>query len=160
MHGPEDNEAIWRGLEDGTIDVVGTDHIHQSRQRKVIEGDIWRTNPGVPGHETMLPLLLSAERLPLPRIAEVTSTNAARIFGMRSKGSLEPGFDADLTLVDLQKRKAVRASELATSADFTPFEGTELKGWPVLALLRGHVTMRDGRATDETPGRYLRREAQ
>ena len=108
----------------------------------------------------MLPLLLSAERLPLPRVAAVTSTNAARIFGLKSKGSLEPGFDADLTLVDLQKRKVVRASDLATSADFTPFEGMELKGWPVLALLRGRVIMRDGRATDEIPGRYLRREAQ
>lgn len=159
VHGPEDNEAIWRGLEDGTIDVVGTDHIHQSRQRKVVEGDVWRTNPGIPGHETMLPLLLSAERLPLPRVAEVTSTNAARIFGLKSKGSLQPGFDADVTLVDLRKHKVVRTSELATSADFTPFEGMELKGWPVLALLGGRVIMRDGRSTDETPGRYLRREA-
>jgi len=158
VHGREDNEAIWHGLEDGTIDVLGTDHIHQSRQRKIVEGNLWQTNPGVPGHETMLALLLSAGRLPLPRVAEVTSTNAARIFGLRSKGSLEPGFDADITVVDLEKRKVVRARELATSADFTPFEGMELKGWPVLAMLRGRVTMRDGRSTDETPGRYLRRE--
>jgi dihydroorotase-like cyclic amidohydrolase len=158
IHRPEDNEAIWRGLEDGTIDVVGTDHIHQSRERKVVEGDVWRTNAGVPGHETMLPLLLSAERLPLPRVAEVASTNAARIFGLKGKGSLLPGFDADLTLVDLAKRRVVRADELETSSDFTPFEGMELKGWPVLALLRGRVIMRDGRSTEETPGRYLRRD--
>jgi dihydropyrimidinase len=159
VHGHEDNEALWRGLEDGTIDVVGTDHIHQSRERKVVEGDVWKTNAGVPGHETMLPILLSAERLPLPRIAAVTSTNAARIFGLwPRKGRVAVGADADLTVVDLERRRTVRADELETSADFTPWEGTELKGWPVMALLRGTVTMRDGRATGETPGRYLRRE--
>jgi dihydropyrimidinase len=159
VHGPPDNEAIWRGLEDGTIDVVGTDHIHQTRERKLVEGDVWRTNAGVPGHETMLPLLLSARRLSLPRVAAVTSTNAARIFGLARKGAIAPGFDGDLTLVDLGKRKVVRADELETMSDFTPFEGMELRGWPVLALLRGRVIMRDGRSTDETPGRYLFREA-
>jgi dihydropyrimidinase len=158
VHGPEDNEALWRGLEDGTIDVVGTDHIHQTRARKVVDDDVWRTNAGVPGHETMLPLLLSARRLSLPRVAAVASTNAARIFGLARKGSIAPGFDGDLTLVDLRKRKVVRADELETMSDFTPFEGMELEGWPVLALLRGSVIMRDGRATGETVGRYLFRE--
>jgi dihydropyrimidinase len=159
VHGVEDNEALWRGLEDGTIDVVGTDHIHQSLERKVVDGDVWKTNAGVPGHETMLPLLLSAERLPLPRIAAVTSANAAKIFGLwPHKGAIAVGSDADLTLVDLGRRRVVRAEELETSADFTPFEGLELKGWPVLALVRGVVTMRDGASTDATPGRYLFRE--
>ena len=159
IHGTEDNEAIWRGLEDGTIDVVGTDHIHQTRARKVVEGDVWRTNAGVPGHETMLPLLLSANRLSLPRVAAVASTNAARIFGLARKGSIAPGFDGDLTLVDLGKRRVVQADDLETMSDFTPFEGMELAGWPVLALLRGTVIMRDGRSTDATVGRYLFREA-
>jgi dihydroorotase-like cyclic amidohydrolase len=160
IHGREDNEAIWRGLEDGTIDCVGTDHIHQSRERKVVDGDVWRTNAGVPGHETMLPLLLSAERLSLPRIAEVTSANAARAFRLwPRKGAIAVGADADLTLVDLGKRRVVHADELESSADFTPWEGVELKGWPVLALLRGTVIMRDGRSEDVSVGRYLHREA-
>jgi dihydropyrimidinase len=159
VHSREDNEALWRGLEDGTIDVVGTDHIHQSREHKVVDGDVWRTTVGVPGHETMLPVLLDAERLPLERVAAVTSTNAARIFGLwPRKGAVAVGFDADLTLVDLKKRRVVRADELETSADFTPFEGIELKGWPVLALLRGEVVMRDGASTDATPGKYVWRK--
>jgi dihydropyrimidinase len=159
VHGPEDNEALWRGLADGTIDVVGTDHIHQSRERKVVDGDVWSTNAGVPGHETMLPILLSPGRLPLPRVAALTSSNAARIFGLwPRKGRVGVGADADLTLVDLERRRVVRAEELETSADFTPFEGMELKGWPVLALLHGQVIMRDGRSTSETPGRYLWRK--
>lgn len=159
VHGREDNEALWRGLADGTIDCVGTDHIHQARARKVFEGDVWRTNAGVPGHETLLPLLFSAERLSLPRVAAVTSANAARAFGLwPRKGAVAVGFDADLTLVDLGRRRVVRAAELETSADFTPYEGMALRGWPVLALLRGGVIMRDGRPTGAPAGQYLWRE--
>jgi len=159
VHGREDNEALWRALADGTIDCVGSDHIHQRRARKLVEGDVWRTNAGVPGHETLLPLLLSAGRLPLPRVAAVTSTNAARAFGLwPRKGTVAVGFDADLTLVDLGARRVVRAEALQTSADFTPYEGMELTGWPVLALLRGRVIMRDGRPTGAPAGRYLWRD--
>jgi len=159
VHAREDNEALWRGLADGTIDCVGTDHIHQGRARKVVEGDVWRTNAGVPGHETLLPLLLSGERLSLSRVAAVTSGNAARAFGLwPRKGAVAVGCDADLTLVDLGKRRAVRAADLQSSADFTPYEGMELRGWPVLALLRGRVIMRDGRPEGAPAGQYLWRD--
>jgi len=159
IHGPEDNEALWRALADGTIDCVGSDHIHQSRARKVVEGDVWRTNAGVPGHETLLPLLLSAGRLSLPRVAAVTSANPARAFGLwPRKGAVAVGFDADLTLVDLGRRRVVRAAEFVTSADFSPYEGMELSGWPVLAILRGRVIMRDGQPIGAPTGRYLGRD--
>jgi dihydropyrimidinase len=155
----EDNEALWQALADGTIDCVGTDHIHQSRARKMVGDDVWRTNAGVPGHETLLPLLLSAGRLSLPLVAAVTSTNAARAFGLwPRKGAIAVGCDADLTLVDLGKRRRVSAGELVTSADFTPYEGMELRGWPVLALLRGQVIMQDSRPTGRATGRYLWRD--
>lgn len=157
----EDNEALWRALQDGTIDCVGTDHIPQSRAHKVVGGDVWRSLAGVPGHETLLPLLLSAERLSLPRLAEVTSANAARIFGLwPRKRMVAPGADADLTLIDLKKRRVVRAEDLITSADFTPYEEMELRGWPVLTLLRGRVIMQDGRPVGEPTGEYLWRRSE
>lgn len=157
----EDNEALWRALEDRTIDCVGTDHIPQSRGHKVVEGDVWRSVAGAPGHETLLPLLLSAERLSLPRLAEVTSANAARIFGLwPRKGVIAPGADADLTLIDLKKRRVVRAEEMITSADFTPYEGMELRGWPVLTLLQGRVIMREGQPVGEPAGKYLWRRGE
>lgn len=159
VHTRADNEALWRALADGVIDCVGTDHIHQSRAFKVVEGDVWRTNAGVPGHETLLPLLLSAGRLSLPRVAEVTSANAARAFGVwPRKGAIVVGADADLTIVDLGRRRTVHADELVTSADFTPYEGMKLTGWPVLALLRGRTIMREGRPTGPPTGRYVWRE--
>ncbi|MDP3768880.1 MAG: amidohydrolase family protein, partial [Dehalococcoidia bacterium] len=158
VHGREDNEALWHGLADGTIDCVGTDHIPQPRARKVVEGDVWKSTAGAPGHETLLPLLLSSGRLSLPRVAEVTSANAARAFGLwPQKGAIALGFDADLTLADLERRRVVRAADFVTSADFTPYEGMELTGWPVLTILRGQVIMKDGQPVGRPTGRYLER---
>ena len=159
VHGREDNAALWRGLEDGTVDCVGTDHIPQPRAQKLVEGDVWRCGAGGPGHETLLPLLLSARRLSLPRVAAVTSANVARAFGLwPRKGAIAPGFDADLTLVDLERRRVVRAADCVTSADFTPYEGMELTGWPVMTILRGRVIMKDGRPVGPPTGRYLERK--
>jgi len=158
VHGREDNEALWRGLADGTIDCMGTDHIPQPRVQKLVEGDVWRCGAGGPGHETLLPLLLSSGRLSLPRVAAVTSANAARAFGLwPRKGAIALGFDADLTLVDLERRRVVRAAEFVTSADFTPYEGMELTGWPVTTILRGRVIMKDGCPVGPPTGRYLER---
>lgn len=159
VHRPEDNDALWRGLADGTIDCVGTDHIPQPRARKVVERDVWKTTAGAPGHETLLPLLLSSGRLSLPRIAAVTSANVARAFGLwPRKGAIAVGFDADLVLVDLGHRRVARAADFVTSADFTPYEGMELAGWPVMTILRGRVVMRDGRPVGPPTGRYLWRD--
>jgi dihydroorotase-like cyclic amidohydrolase len=159
VHGPEDNEALWRALAGGVIDCMGTDHIPQPRTQKLVPGDVWRCGAGGPGHETLLPLLLSGGRLSLQRVAAVTSGNPARAFGLwPKKGAVAPGFDADLTLVDLQRRRTVRAGEFVTSADFTPYEGMELTGWPVMALLRGRVIMKDGRPVGPPTGRYLERK--
>ena len=158
VHGREDNEALWRALGSGVIDCLGTDHIPQPRAQKLVEGDVWQCGAGGPGHETLLPLLLSAARLSLPRVAAVTSANAARVFGLwPRKGAVAIGFDADLTLVDLERRRTVRAADFVTSGDFTPYEGMELSGWPVTTILRGRVVMKDGRPVGPATGRYLER---
>ena len=160
VHDREDNEALWRALADGTIDCVGTDHIPQPRAQKVVEGDVWRSVAGASGHETLLPLLLSSGRLSLPRVAAVTSANAARAFGLwPRKGAIAVGVDADLALVDLARRRVVRAADFVTSADFTPYEGMELSGWPVTTILRGRAIMRDGQPVGSPSGRYLWRDA-
>lgn len=159
VHGRDDNEALWRALASGVIDCMGTDHIPQPRTQKLVPGDVWRCGAGGPGHETLLPLLLSGGRLPLPRVAAVTSANPARAFGLwPRKGAVALGFDADLTLVDLGRRRTVRAGDFVTSADFTPYEGMELTGWPVMTILRGRVVMKDGQPVGPPTGRYLERK--
>jgi dihydroorotase (multifunctional complex type) len=159
----EDVEALWGALADGTIDTVGSDHI--SRLEAVKEGSIWQAQPGFPGVSTLLPVLLHEGHhrrgLPLERIVELTATNPARIFRLApTKGSIAPGADADLVLVDLDRRRTVAAAEIDSHADYSVYEGRELQGWPVATLVRGTPVMRDGEVVGEAGhGRHVPRRA-
>ncbi len=157
----EDLEALWRGLKDGTIDTVGSDHV--PRKRALKEADLWNPVTGVPGVATLLPVLLSEgvhkRGMSLEQVARVTSFNPARLYGLYPrKGCLAPGSEADLTLVDPELEKEVRAEELLSHADYSLYEGWRLKGWPVLTMVRGKVVMRDGKILGEAGcGRYVPR---
>ncbi|MBI2953286.1 MAG: amidohydrolase family protein [Chloroflexi bacterium] len=156
-----DIEALWSGLLDGTIDTMGSDHVVLTREQKMI--GIWESRPGFPGVTTMLPVLLSEgvnrRGLSLQRVAEVTSYNTARIFGLYpKKGTIQVGSDADFTVVDLDVERTVRAAELGSFSDFSIYEGHTLKGWPVLTMVRGQVVMQDGQIVGQKGwGQYLYR---
>lgn len=155
------NDKLWKALADGTLDTVGSDNCANVRADK--EGTIWDAACGFHGTGTMLPVLLSEGyhkgKISLERIAEVTSYNVARIFNMPEKGTLMPGADADLVIVDLEKEKVVNAADLKSYSDFSVFEGWNLKGWPVLTMLRGNVVAKDGDIVGEPGGHYLKRNA-
>ncbi len=107
--------------------------------------------PGIPGTETLLPLLFSegvnTGRLTLDRFASLTSGNAARIFQLRGKGALQPGYDADLVIVDPNKEVILSRDVLHSQCDYTPYAGRYLRGYPVATISRGEVVMRDGEFT-------------
>ncbi|MFI4987780.1 MAG: dihydroorotase family protein [Alphaproteobacteria bacterium] len=161
FRGQDDVEALWQGLADGTIAVVGADHV--ARKRVTKEKNIWQASQGFPGTATILPVLLSEGyhkgRLTLQRIAQLLAANPARIFGLeRRKGAIFPGADADLTIVDLEKEREVRAAELGSYADYSLYEGWRFKGWPVLTMVRGTVVMRDGTIVGPAGhGKFLKR---
>lgn len=149
-----DIDALWSAIADGTVHTIGTDHVARTADHK--RGDVWTASAGFPGMATLLPVLLSegAHRrgVPLARIVELTSYNPARIFGLHPrKGTLLPGADADVTLVDLGLRKRVRAAELGSQAGFSIYEGWDLTGWPVRTMVRGVTVMQDGKIVGE-PG--------
>ena len=158
---PEDTEALWAGLADGTIDVVASDHVPRKRATK--EKGIWQASQGFPGTATILPVLLSEGyhkgRLGLQRIAQLLTSRPAEIFGIdRRKGFLTPGADADITVVDLDREREVKADELGSYSDYSLYEGWILKGWPVLTMVRGQVVMEDGRIVGPPGhGTYLKR---
>jgi dihydropyrimidinase len=152
-------ESHWRALHDGNIDAVASDHCPTPAARK-IPGKILDSPSGIPGLATLLPVLLSEgvnkSRIALGDIARIQS-RVATIFGLPMKGALAPGRDADIVLVDLNLERLVRGSELLSRADYSPFEGLTLRGWPVLTMLRGSVIARDGVLVGEPgTGRYLR----
>ena len=110
----------------------------------------------------MLPVLLShgyhRRGIPLQRIAQISSSNSARIFNLPRKGRIEVGADADLALVDLERERVVDASFLGSRADFSPWENERLKGWPVRTLVRGQTVMAEGEVVGQPGfGEYLRR---
>lgn len=156
-----DNEALWRGVADGTVDSVGSDHVPRKLERKL--GSVWRSDTGCPGTAMLLPILLSEGHhkrgIPLGRLAAVSSLNPARLYGLHPrKGSLDPGADADLALVDLEAQRTVRAADLLSFADYSLYEGWTVKGWPVHTLVRGRWAMRDGEVVGEPGmGSYLPR---
>ena len=117
-----DLQSIWSALRNGIIDTIGTDHVANRLEMKMGQGDIWSALAGFPGIATMLPVLLShgvnQNRVSLERVAEVTSYNTARIFGMYpKKGTIQQGSDADLTIVDLELEKIVTPDLLQSYSD-------------------------------------------
>ena len=159
----DDCEAVWEALRDGTIQVVGADHV--ARKRATKEKDIWQSSQGFPATPTILQVLLSEGfhkgRLSLQRIAQVLCSEPARIFGLaETKGDIEVGLDADLTIVDLSLEKEVRAKDFVSFADYNLYEGWRLKGWPVITMVRGETVMKDGALVGrQGHGRFLARKS-
>ncbi|MFM0116886.1 dihydroorotase [Paraburkholderia nemoris] len=157
----DDVAAMWEGLQDGSIDVVASDHVPRKKATK--ERPFWLASQGFPGTATILPVLLSEGyhkgRLSLARIAEVLTEAPSKIFGMApQKGSLSVGADADLTFVDLNRSRVVRAEELGSFSDYSLYDGWSLKGWPVRTIVRGETVMLDGEIVGMPGyGRYLSR---
>ncbi len=152
-------EELWRAMADGTFTCVGSDHMPITKALRT-EGDIWTCRWGSPRCETMLPVLLSygvnRGRISLPRLVELCSYNPARLFGLYpKKGALQPGSDADLVLVDLERRQVVDPSRLPSLSDYSLWEGQELTGWPVMTIRGGEIIAEDGVIKKTGGGRYL-----
>lgn len=163
---PADNKFLWHGLESGRIALWSSDHSPYDLSSKLPEGDntsFSRAVSGVPGLETRLPLLFSeglvTNRLSLKRYLDLTSGNAASLYGMdQQKGSIAVGFDADLVLWDPTIRWTINQPVLHSNVDFTPFEGHTVTGKPATVLLRGKPVILDGKLTEEQPfGHFLHR---
>ena len=157
IRGPEHREALWRGVASGVVDVIGSDHAPHSREEKALP---YPDSPsGMPGAQTLLPLMLdhvAAGRLSLERLTELVAEAPARLYGARGKGRIAPGYDADLTLVDLKKTRVIEESWLASRCGWSPFAGVEVTGWPWATIVRGRVVMREDRLFGPPGGRAVR----
>ena len=146
-----DQTALWNGIRHGAVDTIGTDHAPHTKEEKKKSNFPY----GIPGVETMLPLLLNAyheKKITLPKIIELCSENPARIFRMKGKGKLEAGNDADLTLIDLELKKKVDNNALETKCRWSPFDGKLLKGWPTATIVNGNIVF-DGEEIHDIKGK-------
>jgi dihydropyrimidinase len=147
LRGPTSREKLWWGIQKGVIDTIGTDHVPVTQEKK--KGDIWTAPPGLPGIGLILPIMISrgvkTNRISLEKVVEVCSYNTAKIFGLYpKKGTLRVGADADLVVVDLNKKMKFTSDILPSVADFSAYEGMMLQGWPTLTMLRGNIVAENG----------------
>src|ERR1700690_4180025 len=150
-------EGLWRGLSDGVIDSIGSDHSPHTREEKAHPYP--KTHSGMTGVQTLVPIMLdhvNAGRLSLPRLVDLTSAGPARLFGIAAKGRIAVGYDADLTVVDLKRRETITERWIASRAGWTPYNGVTVTGWPVGTVIRGHKAMWEGSLTAPAQGERVR----
>jgi dihydropyrimidinase len=146
---PEDQERLWQGVRDGEFSVVSTDTCTFTRwQKDQWQGDFTRIPMGLPGLETLLPVLYTRGvlegRIPLETLVERLCFNPAKLMGLYPrKGAIEVGADADLILLDPEKRTTVDPVHQETRADWSPFDGWSLAGFPRTVLSRGEIVVDD-----------------
>ena len=144
--------ALWRGLDQGIVDVLGSDHAPHTRAEKAKP---YPESPsGMTGVQTLVPLMLdhvNAGKLTLQRFVDLTSAGPNRLFGIAGKGRIAVGYDADFTIVDLKRRATITDAGVGSRAGWTPYDGVTVTGWPVGTVVRGQRVMWEGEVV--TPGR-------
>lgn len=150
----KDQEALWEAIDEGIVDTIGTDHApHRSEEKNQQEFPY-----GVPGVETMLPLLFDAVnkgRLTLDRVIELCCNNPAKIFKIKNKGFLKEEYDADLVVVDMDLEKEVNGGEIISKCKWSPFTGRKLKGWPIMTIVGGNVVFKNNKVSIDHLGKEV-----
>lgn len=163
---PADSKALWDALNNGAVGVIATDNCtFTGRQKDEWAGDIARLYMGLPGTQTLLPLIytfgVKQGRMKLSGLARTLSSNPAKVMGLYPrKGAIKPGSDADLAIIDPAAAAAVDFRKLQHKTDYSPYQGMKLSGWAKYTILRGEVVAEEGELTspDRPAGRFLRRK--
>jgi dihydroorotase len=149
--------ALWAGVADGTADILGSDHAPHTLEEKA---RAYPDSPsGMTGVQTLIPVMLdhvAKGRLSLLRLVDMTSAGPARLFGIAGKGRIAVGYDADFTVVDLNRTMVIENSWIASRSRWTPHAGRAVKGWPVGTIVRGRRAMWEGEITAAPAGRPVR----
>ena len=149
--------GIWRGIEQGIIDVLGSDHAPHTLEEKA---KTYPASPsGMTGVQTLVPLMLdhvNAGKLSLARFVDLTSAGPARLFNIACKGRIAAGYDADFTIVDLKRSETITNKWVASRAGWTPYDGVHVTGWPVGTFVRGRRVMWQGELLTPSTGEPVR----
>ncbi len=149
IRGINHQKKLWEAINNGVADIIGSDHAPHSREEK--DQEYPNSPSGMPGVQTLVPIMLNhinEGKLTLNRFVELTSSNPARLFGIKNKGSIEVGNDADFTIIDMQKEQTIEDSWINSKCGWTPYNGMKVKGWPIMTIIRGEIVMREGEVTE------------
>ena len=150
-------DMLWKSIKDNVADMIGSDHAPHSLQNKKKEYPL--TPSGMPGVQTLIPIMLNHvnnNKLTLEQFVKLVSENPSRIFGIKNKGHIKEGFDADLTIVDMNMKKVIKNEWIVSKCGWTPFDGYEVKGFPSGTIVNGKVVVWDGKLIEKANGKPLR----
>jgi dihydroorotase len=157
VRGAHHRMALWIGLISGVVDVLGSDHAPHTREEK--DHAYPSSHSGMTGVQTLVPMMLdhvNAGRLTLERFVDLTSHGPQRLFGIRGKGRIAVGYDADLTVVDLKRRETITNAWIQSRCGWTPYDGVSVQGWPVGTFVRGQRVMWEGQIAGAANGEPVR----
>jgi dihydroorotase len=149
--------AIWAALASGVVDVLGSDHAPHASEEK--EHAYPESHSGMTGVQTLVPIMLdhvNAGRLSLQRFVDLTSAGPQRLFGIRGKGRIAVGYDADLTIVDMGRCEIITNGWIQSRCGWTPYDGVAVQGWPVGTIVRGRRVMWEGELLGPASGAPVR----
>jgi len=150
-------QQIWAGVSAGVVDVLGSDHAPHTRAEK--EHPYPESHSGMTGVQTLLPIMLdhvNAGRLTLERLVDLTSHGPQRIFGLRGKGRIALGYDADLSIVDMKRRETITDQWIRSKSQWTPYHGVSVQGWPVGTIVRGRRVLWQGEIAGPATGQPVK----
>ena len=152
----EHYDRLWAAIKNNIVDVLGSDHAPHTKENKKKE---YPNSPsGMPGVQTIFPVMLNHvnnNKLSLEQLIKLMCENPCRIFGIKDKGFIKEGFDADLTIVDMEKEQIIKDEMIASKCGWTPFNNYKVKGFPIATIVNGSIVMEDGRIVSNQVGKPL-----
>ena len=149
--------GIWKGIKNGTVNVIGSDHAPHTIEEKMNK---WPASPsGMPGVQTLLPIMLNHVnngKLTLQKLIELISVNPAKIYNIKNKGIIKSGYDADITIVDMNKKVKLLNKNMASKCKWTPFNNFQVKGFPYATIVNGEIKMLNGKLKGKPNGKVVK----
>ena len=153
----EHYDRLWVAIKNNIVDVLGSDHAPHLKENK--DKDYPNSPSGMPGVQTIFPVMLdhvNNGKLTLQQLINLMCENPCKIFGIKNKGYLKEGYDADLTIADMNKEVVIKNEMIASKCGWTPFNNHKVKGFPVATIVNGHLVMSDGKVVVESKGTPLK----
>ena len=153
----EHYDRLWVAIKNNIVDVLGSDHAPHSKENK--DKEYPNTPSGMPGVQTIFPIMLdhvNNGKLSLEQLIKLMCENPCRIFGIKNKGYIKEGFDADLTIVDMSKEQVIRNEMMASKCGWTPFNSYKVKGFPIGTIVNGNLVMSEGKIISKAQGQPLK----
>ena len=150
-------DRLWYAVKNNFVDIIGSDH---APHLKVNKDKKYPQSPsGMPGVQTLLPIMLdhvNRNRLTINQLVSFVCENPVKIFNINNKGYIKKGFDADLTIIDMNKFEKIDNNKIASKCQWTPFHGKEIKGFPVITIVNGEIKMKNGEIMGKPGGKPLK----